>query len=239
MTDSPQDNPVSDIANQIDQPTPVVPEGKPRNRSVWQVGLRTLFLVVVAIGVWIGYLQNRKRIDILKQRIKVMQTLAHELVIHDPGKIAVVQKEALWHDDNRWEIHLPKGAYRICLATREIPPNAGAGPVVASEPIEAGRHTVSLVVEKEKSAWHITVTRDGATALTAAEPIEWNDGHGSSTSGGFSESNELDPAEPVFLMRRHFMRRGPNGVSRSPSGPAEGILLWIEPARDQAPVSGR
>ena len=102
--------------------------------SRWQFGLRTVFLLMAAIAVWMTYFINRRENALLEQRIKAMVPLAHELVIDDPGRVAVVKLDEKWYDENRWEIYLPPGAYRLCLATRGIN-DSGLAQVMKTAPI--------------------------------------------------------------------------------------------------------
>src|SRR5262245_15397493 len=86
--------------------TSLAPQQK---RRAWQFGLRTLFLFVAATAVWITFLVNHGQIEMLKTRIAAMRPMAHELVIADPDRIAVVRREELWFDENQWDVHLPPG----------------------------------------------------------------------------------------------------------------------------------
>ncbi len=130
---------MSDGSCEMDEPDGGTPAMGPPGRRRWQVGLRTLFLLMAAIAVWMGYSVNLRDNAALRARIEAMIPIAHELVIDDDAKIAVVKMEPYWYDENRWEIHLPDGSYRLCIATRGVDEN-GFAPVKKSAAIGAGRH---------------------------------------------------------------------------------------------------
>ena len=200
---------------------------RPRPKGL-QFGLRTLFMLMAAIAVWTTYFSNRHHIAVLEAGITAMRPLAHELIVNDADKIAVVKLAELWYDENRWEISLPDGVYRLCLATREIDTD-GLAPVVKSEPLAAGRHSLQLEQQEVNAGWRVTVAGDGKTLLAVEEPKPWYPGSGSTGGGLHSESAQLTPDQSVVLFRRRFTRPDGAGQVKSPSGPTEGILLWIEP----------
>jgi len=189
-----------------------------------------LFLMTAVIAVWLTVLISREKNKALEAQIATMRPLARELVIEDPSKIAGVKREELWFDDNRWDIHLPAGQYRLCMATREID-QTGFAPVGKSERIEAGRHGLELKPQQTGTGWQINVIQDGANRLSLEETKDWDPKSNSSGGGQYSLSTQLPADEPVVLFRRRFMR--PVGTSKTltaaPSVPCEGILLWIEP----------
>jgi len=219
------------------EPTPapgdIPPPARPNRRRL-QVGLWTLFLLIAAIAVWVSYLTNQRHIISLEAQIKAMQPLAHELIIEDPSKIAVVKLEEMWSDDNRWDVSLPDGLYRICLATREIN-DSKLAPVAQSEPLAPGRHRLILVKELDKEVWRVTVSCDGKPLLTVAERKAWEPGLGSTSSSDISGSQQMAADKNLVLTRIRFMRSDGAGGSSLATGPAEGILLWIEPVEGPKP----
>jgi hypothetical protein len=186
-----------------------------------------MVLLTAAIAVWVTYYSNRKYNAGLEARIAVMRPMAHELAIDDPGQIAVVKLEELWYDENRWDLFLPDGRYRLCLATREIGPT-GLAPVVKSARLGPGRHSLALEERREGPGWRVVAMWDGTGWLGAGEPAEWDPGVGSTGGGEYSVSTQLPADKPAVLFRRIFNRRDAKGVSSTPAVPAEGILLWIE-----------
>ena len=211
-----------------DQPLEPVTAGPSRKR--WQVGLRTLFLVVIAFAVWMTVFTNRRSIETLEKRVATLRPMARELVIDDPSRIAVVKMEELWYDENQWEIYLPPGQYRLCIATHEIDQD-GFGPVVKSGLIGGGRHRLALEQREVKSGWRVVVTSDGAELLAVEELKEWDEGSGSTGGGEYSISTQPPASQPVVLFRRRFSKRVLNGngsQSSTPQGPTEGLMLWIE-----------
>jgi hypothetical protein len=204
-------------------------------RRRWQVGLPTLLLLMAAIAVWMTYFINRRQNARLEARIQALVPLVHELVIDDPAKIAVVQLEEYWHDDNRWEVYLPEGRYRLCLATRGID-DQGLAPVVTSRPIEAGRHLLTLEDRIDGDVRRVTVLGDGNEQLTVEEPEQRGPGSSSTTGTIGPTSQQLSADLPVVLFRRRFQRQDAKGRLISSHGWADGILLWIE--RTAGPKTG-
>lgn len=202
-------------------------------RSHWQLGLRGMILFTAVCAVWMTVLLNRRHNALLEARIATMRPLARELVVEDPAKVAVVKLDELWDDDHRWDLYLPPGRYRLCLATRQIV-DQGLAPVVASQPIGPGRHLIGLALRKQKTGWRIEANCDGARPIAHEEPLEWNPERGSSTTGGYAQSATLPANQPVVLHRLSLTVPPPSGTASATSVPAEGILLWVEPVTGAA-----
>ena len=197
-------------------------------RSRWQFSLRMILLLMAAVGVWTAEIGNRRAIPQLAQRIKVMRPLARELRIEDPEQIAVVKCQELWYDDNEWEIYLPEGKFQLSLATHEVDAEGVAAPV-KTVPLPVGKFRLSVVQEKLDAGWRVRVLRDGEELFVVDEPSEWYPGHGSAGGGQFTLAEQLRPDSPVVLFRRRFTRPISATSSQVPTGPCEGVLLWIEP----------
>lgn len=194
-------------------------------RTRWQIGLRTLLLLVCAVGAWLGVMMNRARTVELQARLKVLRPIARVLEVDDPGRIAVVKKLDQWMDEDRWDLYLPPGAYRICMATRQIGP-AGLPPLMTSAPIPPGRHRLALDQRVETDSWKGVLTCDGSERLTLVEPKSFS-GHGATTSDEISISQQFPASQPVVLYRRHFFDASSSGA---PAAQSNGLMLWIEPA---------
>lgn len=219
---------MSDTSHQPTESSTSDPTVKRPNRKRWQFGVRSLFLLMTAIAVWTTYLSNCRHIAALEAGITAMRPLTHELIVDDADKIAVVKLEQLWIDENRWEISLPNGQYRLCMATREIDKD-GLAPVVKSERIEPGGHSIALEQQQDDAGWRLTVAWDGKRLLTVEEPKKWYPGSGSTGGGQYEQSAQLAADQPVVLFRRRFTRPDGTGQVTESSGPTEGVLLWIEP----------
>lgn len=196
----------------------------------WPLGVRSLILLTAAFAVWFAYFNHRAEIERLKPRVASMRSLARELVVADEGKVVAVKHGELWMDDNRWQVYLPEGRYRLNLATRDVTKDGIVSPL-KSIVLPAGKRELSLEQKLDGETWRVTVMIDGKKALEAAEPNPWDPGRGSSAGGGFSTSTEFDSDKPVVLLRRRFSRPDEKGRLTDPDGPCEGILLWIEKAR--------
>lgn len=199
-----------------------------RGRARWQVGLSTLFLLMAAIAVGITHFINVRQSEELRARIATARPLAHELSIDDPNQMAVVMEDPEWIDDDRWEVYLPAGRYRLCVATREID-DRGLAPVVKSAPIGAGKHRIGIKLLEEGSIWRVAAKWDETGLLEREEPKDWNLNRSWSGGGEYPLSTQLPTTGPLVLERRRFSRQvGKTGSFTTPGVPCEGVLLWIE-----------
>lgn len=198
-------------------------------RTRWQVGIRTLVLVIATFAVWMTVLINRRQVARLESRIAAIRPLAHELLVEDEKKIAIVKLAEKWMDENQWDLHLPAREYRLCIATRGID-REGFPASEASAPLKSGRHRLVLLQGRDQSAHRISVVCDGTPIVTVDEPIGRNQWMGSEGGGQFSTIEQLAADKPIVLYRKRFMKpTGKKGFSQTPTGPTEGIMVWIEP----------
>ncbi|MGP0069502.1 MAG: hypothetical protein ACLQGP_38630 [Isosphaeraceae bacterium] len=218
---------MSDLSPASNEPAESMTSVERPPRGRWQIGLRTLSLLIMAIAVWMAYFINRRHNATLTARIEAMAPLAHELIVDDPKQIAVVKLDDLWISEDRWDIYLPDGRFRLCLATRGIGED-GLATVVERASIASGRHRLTLEPRRVKDVSRVVVGCDGTELLARQEPSEWDSNVSKSSRVNYSISEQLSPDEPVILLRRHFKRYNGNGARPAPGEPTDGILLWIE-----------
>lgn len=203
-------------------------EPRPPGPAPWQFGLKTAILITAAVAVWSAAFVNRRQSARLSSRIAALRPLASELVVEDQDQIALLKLETLGRIDNRWDLHLPAGSYRVCLATSAIDAE-GFAPVAKSAPIAPGLHRLELKVAREDETRRITVASGGATLLEVVVPKEWEAGGGESDVSQSRITPPWPADKPLILIRRR------NSPAASAAGPIDGLLLWIEPAEPTQP----
>jgi hypothetical protein len=207
-------------------PADAAPRHDPKR---WQIRLQTLLLVTAAIAVWMMAFLNDRENRVLRARIDATSPVAHELIIDDPGQIAVVKLDEWWNFEHEWDISLPDGRYRLCLATRGIA-FQGLAPVASSKPISAGRHRVRLHAPLDEKTQTVTADWDGKAPLSVEAPRYSRDGSTWTEEQPFTVSEQVPAGEPVVLLRRRITQLSGTGTSPASEEPTEGILLWIERA---------
>lgn len=221
-------------------PGPVegAPNATAARRSRWQFGLRSMLAATALVAVWTAHVNNRRVIRDLEGRIESIRHLARELEVTDPARFASVKLDALWYDENRWDLHVPDGSFRVCLATRGIEQNEFPADF-RWRPLPPGRRSMELKQSSDADGQRISVLVDGSPLVEAVEPKEWLPSAGTSTN----EMNEgkADPSKPdrrPLVFRRRFMVPKGQGSSAAPDGPGGGILMWIERYDPEAPGPG-
>lgn len=207
---------------------------KPRPRKRFfrlQIGLRALCLILVAVAVWMTDVVNRRRNAVLKAKVVALAPLASELLIDDSSRIAVVKPDQPWEDDDLWDLYLPRGEYRICIATRGILNEGPLPAAVKTAPIPSGRRSIRLDSVQTKTGWRIVAAWNGGS-VSVDESNDWKKTSGSSSEGSLSSASSQQAADqPLELIRKRFMSTR-NGVSFDWfKAPADGIALWIEPVK--------
>jgi hypothetical protein len=209
-----------------------LPAARPK-KGRWQVGLRTLFLLIFAVAAWLGVLRNREKTRDLESRLGVLRSLARELEVDDPGRIAAVRKLDQWISEDRWELYLPPGSYRVCMATRRLN-TTGFPPVMKSVPISPGRHRLALDQRNDGTSWKGVFTCDGAELLTIVEPKEFP-GAGTSSSIDITTSEQF-PTDAPLVLARHEFSNSSSGTTTNPNALSDGLMLWIEPDPGATPA---
>ena len=208
----------------------------------WQVGLRTLLLLMVACAVWAAHWSYVRHADSLERENAKLAPLVRELVVQDLDQAAIVKEHSKWFDDFRWQCYLPEGRYRLSLATRQIGEDATREFAMfpsptASTDLPSGRHVVSLEQINEEQQWRVRVLVDKQVVLDHVEPKEWNSAHGSSGGARIDALEQFSFERPIELFRRRFMVPREGGGYSSPQGPTNGVLLWLEQIGDDAPAT--
>jgi hypothetical protein len=207
------------------------PPRRRRRRFPPRVPLRTLVLLVAAAAAWTSFLVESERIDMFDRRIGALRPLDRRLLVDDPARVVVANHGQFYEGvDDDWDIHLPPGSFRLCLATRGVG-RAGLAPAVAGAPIGPGRHRVSCQIDPIGNGRRIRVRIDGATALSTEAP--WDETTSFQHFGHFdlsiARAKSWPPDVPAVFHRIGLARRDADGQLRLADGPGEGILLWIEP----------
>ena len=198
----------------------------------WQIGLRTMILLVVAVALGLNIARERDTIPELRGRLQGLQSSRpSDLRIIDPAAIAAQKNDSPWTDEDSWQVYLPLGGrYRLCLATRVGSVDDQPSRVESVE-IEPGRHMVSVDRQRIGLGWRITATWNQKDRLQLDEPGNWLD-----RTGGWGWTNEIPDrlhvplGRPVLLAyTRYFTMKAPLApVLPSPSVEVPGLKLWIE-----------
>lgn len=171
----------------------------------------------------------------MQSRVAVLRQLAAELTVDNPSRISVVKRPPLWYDEQKWDVFLPTAGYRLCVATQEVDDEDFA-PVDQQISLPPGRVGLELVQARTDGGWQVTVLQDDQAVMVVDMPESWDAGIGSSGGGDLIRQQEFMADEPVVLMRRRFMIPLGNNGHTNPTGPAAGVLLWIEKSAAAAPA---
>jgi hypothetical protein len=205
------------------------PEDQPRrDRTLWQVSVRTLLLIMAAIAVWITVVVNWFQNSDLEQRIMAVRPLARGLNVYDPRRIAVVARDPLARDEEAWYVFLPHPEYRVSLATRGIKQTGLSPALFESRPMQGGRHRIALAQKKTPGGWRISITVDNQQLLAVDENTGWNDGSPFVGGNEIGISEQRSPKELLVLFRRRFTR-AVGSADPTLDAPCNGILLWLDP----------
>jgi len=208
---------------------PNAKRGQRRQLFGLQVGLRQLLLAMLCVGVWFAHWTNQDGIARLEPKLANLQSLSPELIVSDPNKNAVVKLPSPWYSIRLWEVYIPTDRVRICLSTDDIAP-FGLPDIYESVLLPKGQYTIQLDEKNETGGFRFLVTQNGQSCLNIEKKWVAAFGGSSMDSDVWSQTKQFDDNVPIVLCRRrnNVPVPGSPGSSRSPSGPAEGLMLWLQ-----------
>jgi hypothetical protein len=141
-----------------------------------------ILTALIAIGIAVG-LAYRKNQTLTTQRDTLL-ALSSRLQIDNEDELAMAAMPAVANDFNSWQVHVPAGrVYELRLGMGEVSQN-GIPPLVASVPISAGQHRVTLFTgDSPSEEFRYLIYVDGEQVMEHAMGSDWMPNGWSSASG--------------------------------------------------------
>lgn len=174
-----------------------------------------------------------------------MRTELGMLNIDDPGVAQAIQLGTDKPDHWKWRIYLPEGGnYELFVYDGMIPPHEfhknwydevrkSAGGM--STTMDGGEFVFNVELKKQGDRWLVLtsrgIDRQGSTGSVNGDWLSNTDSHGITSSVGYDAAVTYRPGQPIHIMTLLEPVVTKNGTSTSwssPSGPANGIVIWIE-----------
>jgi hypothetical protein len=203
-------------------------------RTWRQIGLRRLLILMLCAATWLAYATSQLRLTRMVSKQAMLRELSRDLVIDNPSQFAIVALDSELDASEAWECYVPDNGYELCLATRDID-LAGYPAEHQSVPIPAGRYLIAVKEQTKpakapdaKEAILITVQRDRQLILEKSEAADWLTTSSSNATGQGSLSQQYDGKTPIDLLRKRIQVRTSPTTAAPPTGPSNGVLLWIQ-----------
>ena len=206
--------------------------------SLW-----TLLLLIMLAALGLAWQRIRSQNVRLEVDIAAMRRIARELRVEDPTQIAIVARKPTMPGELIHDIYIPPtpSGHKIFVALEGIlghPPGTPSHPAPnATAELTPGKHAIDIQHNQSRDAEGVTeneivILVDGAPVIEMHRPEDWVPSGGWSSMGSYNESKSFSPDEPLDIHRRRFHKpTSPNSSRSMPnSEPANGILVWIEPA---------
>lgn len=222
---------------------------KPKSTKRWRprFSLLTALLLTALVACGITIWQLWHEIEPLRSQVRRMRTELGFLSIEDPLVAQAIQVGTGEVDHWKWRIYLPQGGkYELFIYSGTIPPNnpnqnqnwfdavkkSGSG---LSGTIRDGEFVFDVKLIKEGDRWFVaTSNANGMSFGKMSVTGDWLSqeiGHGMLSSIASNKPSLFQPDQPILLMSmlEPVVTRSGNSVSwTSPTGPANGIVIWIE-----------
>lgn len=241
------------MRNVMSESSPTFVSDIPRPRRAWTLRFSLLSLcILVAIAcvaaAWYG-MRTRERAAIekaakLEATVKSQQAEIRRLraelgylTIADRTKVHAVQLKCSEDYHWKWRVYLPPGKpWKLCYVQGQIPGQGFENVPASSSTIEGGEFTVeALIRHDEEGQRRFVIVGPGSRVSQSLDEQKFErlkTAGFSATGIGFTQTEVLDPAGPIELirLRQHREIPGPPG-SHSFAGsddPEFGFLIWVE-----------
>ena len=196
-----------------------------------QFGLRTLLLVLAAVGGWLAWRQAASDVEQIKRELPGLRRATRELVIEDATRFAVVEKPEIWPDEYRWEVYVPEGRMgHVHLALEGLTAKGYPKPT-CSLAVQSGINRVEYQKSKTDSGWSFSL-RSGDEVEKTTRSKEWvKRTVFTNYVGRMTESHAQSTETPLDLLRVRVRESQLNTDAEEQAYNAvevEGELIWID-----------
>lgn len=210
-----------------------------------RISLLTAILLTTIVGLSIVTAQLWREVAPLREQVRSMRSELGLLNIEDPTVAQAIQLGTRETDHWKWRIYLPEpGDYELFVYDGIIPPrqfhtkwydevrkHAGG----MSTTMDGGEFVFSVELDKEGDRWMLRTSRgvdlDTSVMSVNGDWLSNTDSHGITSSVGYDAAVTYKPGQPIHIMTLLEPVVTKNGTSTSwssPTGPANGIVIWIE-----------
>jgi hypothetical protein len=214
-------------------------------RLLPRISLATAFLLTTIVGLSIVTFRLWREVAPLREQVRSMRSELGLLNIEDPTVAQAIQLGSREADHWKWRIYLPPGSeYELFVYSgRRIPPHKGLNWFAAvkkdgsgmSTTMDGGEFVFEVRLVKKGMKWMVSTSRglggdDGEMSIDG-DWLSQKMGRSVSSSAGFDKATTFRPGEAIHLMSIFEPVVTQNGTSTSwtsPTGPANGIVIWIE-----------
>ena len=199
------------------------------------LSLSTALFGMAAASVWLAYIATWIEFNRLTAQVVPLREAARGLRLSKPDRLSAYRilnrndEYAMWH----LEVP-PQPPYELRLATRGIGPD-GTAEHFKSTPLSPGTHTLEIRHSGSMGGANATAILDRYASrfrnVTEAvvkvdETFDWYPQAGFTADRDTGVAEDHPPEQPLVLHRVRFHEPG---TAEPPDGPANGVLLWIQP----------
>ena len=213
-----------------------------RQRPKLQVSLSSFLLLIATCCVWIGYWKVHSDTLKLEPRLARLRTIARELVVGDPKKLAAIERRGCVSGQKIMELYVPEldgKHFEMRLAMDNIPSlkdfKANQIEPLKRAVLKPGKHFVKYRYGIEDEQAVVAVDVDGETVIQEIrQKKDWSHTCARSLSLSVTyESKSFENNEIVQLVHRLFRtEKTKNGSFTLPLEPGPGISLWVQTIAD-------
>ena len=215
------------------RPSAAAPDRRDSRRL--RFSIFTILIAVACCAIWIANSSlTREKVRLESQLRRIAETFDGLIVIH-PDRLAAVQRQP-FRDERIWDVYIPPGhEFDLRLATEQIH-DEGLPPNFETVSLPPGRHEIELRRADPPGRTELQILVDGRTVISISEDANWAAKQATTHEELQPKSLEHPIAQPLTLLRQTFSprtrprtHRPKFGYDPSAAGPADGILLWIQP----------
>ena len=210
--------------------------------------LRTLLILVVALGVIIGSYVVGTRLKQAERELKALRDETGRLTINDRSQVHVINVAVDEPNTWRWRLFIPKGhKYSWNLAAEEIPqfevPQQAGIKATSYEPYWERDNEVLVTAtlrRQDDTHWQLSVESrigdsknqmSGGSLKIRAEKFAFNtpepgfDGQIAGTRG----TKLFQPRGAIILLQRRKLAKQADGSHKPSPDPMPGFMIWLQP----------